>query len=282
MLIEIAVGDAYGVGFEYASENAHLNDLSKYIKHPTMDVDPGKYTDDTQMSLAVAELVMEQETWTPEIVVNKFIHAFKRDPRQGYSRALQAVLERFSTYRGFIGEVKGDSDRSGGAMRAGPCGIYKDIQEVKARAAIQASVTHNSKDGLAAAHAAALMTHYFIYDLGPKADLGKFLDEHSYCPSGSWDEPYLEKVNQKGWNHVRAAVTGIKEHSGLAACLKWMVSLGGDTDTSAAIAMAGGSCSKEMIKDLPQHLFNELESGSYGRSYIFMIDHLLLSMKGKL
>lgn len=34
MLLELAIGDAYGAGFEYADEMIALNDLSRYVKHP--------------------------------------------------------------------------------------------------------------------------------------------------------------------------------------------------------------------------------------------------------
>ena len=32
MLIELAVGDAYGAGFEYANENNPYNNLARYVQ----------------------------------------------------------------------------------------------------------------------------------------------------------------------------------------------------------------------------------------------------------
>ena len=80
MLLELAVGDAYGAGFEYADRaiiQGH-NDLSRYIKHQRHDIVPGCYTDDTQMSLAIAEAIVSGEPWTPLNLVNRFVAAFKR------------------------------------------------------------------------------------------------------------------------------------------------------------------------------------------------------------
>jgi ADP-ribosylglycohydrolase len=60
MLVEIAIGDAYGAAFEYAAPTADRpNDLSGYFQHPRHGIAPGCHTDDTQISLAVAEALLE-------------------------------------------------------------------------------------------------------------------------------------------------------------------------------------------------------------------------------
>src|SRR5690348_9192118 len=86
MLVEIGVGDAYGAGFEYASPAVvrQRNDLSGYFRR-RRPVDVGTYTDDTQMSIAVAELIASDAPWTRETIADKFVEVFKRDPRRGYA-----------------------------------------------------------------------------------------------------------------------------------------------------------------------------------------------------
>ncbi|QBD80454.1 ADP-ribosylglycohydrolase family protein [Ktedonosporobacter rubrisoli] len=51
MLLELAIGDAYGAGFEYVDPEMirRQNNLSHYVKHPRHAIRPGCYTDDTQM-----------------------------------------------------------------------------------------------------------------------------------------------------------------------------------------------------------------------------------------
>src|SRR5437667_12197056 len=82
MLLELAIGDAYGAGFEYADTDIinHYNDLSSYRMHPRHHIQPGSYTDDTQMSLAIAEAIVAGEPWTPAMLAHKFVEAFQRDP----------------------------------------------------------------------------------------------------------------------------------------------------------------------------------------------------------
>jgi hypothetical protein len=46
MLLELAIGDAYGAGFEYANEMIVDNNLSRYVPHPRHRPILGSYTDD--------------------------------------------------------------------------------------------------------------------------------------------------------------------------------------------------------------------------------------------
>jgi ADP-ribosylglycohydrolase len=106
MLFECAIGDSYGFGFEYADENLPLNTLDRYVKHPTYGrLRPGQYTDDTQMSIAIAEALVDGIQWEPYPLAQKFVEVFKRDPRDGYSKGFQAILESVNTGVQLIGKL---------------------------------------------------------------------------------------------------------------------------------------------------------------------------------
>ena len=80
MLVELAIGDAYGAGFEYASAafvQKH-NTLTAYASHPRHAIAPGAYTDDTQMTIAVVEAMLSPAPWTPQLLAHHFVAAFKR------------------------------------------------------------------------------------------------------------------------------------------------------------------------------------------------------------
>ena len=277
MLLELAVGDAYGAGFEYANEMVKKhNDLSRYIQHPRhLDIRPGQYTDDTQMSLAIAELILSDEEWTPLNIASRFVECFKRDPRTGYAGRFYQFLLETQDGRHFLDRIIPESDKSGAAMRAMPIGIYADLDEVIEKATIQARVTHDTINGVSAAVASALMTHYFLHDVGLKADLGQWLDIH--VPGDhQWSESYVGKVKSKGWMSVRAAITAVQRNDRLSELLKDCIEFTGDVDTVATIALAGASSSKEYKNDLPQHLPYALENGTYGREYLEKLDRQLL------
>ena len=275
MLVELAIGDAYGAGFEYAADwivRKH-NNLAAYVQHPRHGIRPGCYTDDTQMSLAVAEAIMSDEPWTPELLAEHFVSAFKRDPREGYAGSFYAFLNEIKDGPEFLARIRPDSDKSGAAMRACPIGVYRPLAEVIRRCTIQARLTHNTQDGINAAVAAALMTHYFIYRLGPKVDLGTFLAIHV---SGPWTAAWRGKVGAKGMHSVQAAVSAVMAHNSMSELLRACIALTGDVDTVATIGLAAGSCSVEIAQDLPPHLFAGLENGPFGRDYLRELDKRLM------
>ena len=280
MLLELAIGDAYGAGFEYVDTEMirRQNDLSGYVKHPRHTIQPGSYTDDTQMSLAIAEAIVSGEPWEPIMLARRFVDVFKRDPREGYARGFYHFLQNVHDGEQFLRDIRPASDKSGAAMRAAPIGIYPTIPLVIERCRLQAALTHNMPDGINAAVAAALMTHYFLYHLGPKKELGIFLEKYV---SGHWATPWSGTVKSQGWMSVQAAVTALTSSSAMSDVLKTCIQFSGDVDTVAAIALAAGSCSAEITQDLPSHLFDTLENGPYGKDYLRLLDMQLMAFLGE-
>lgn len=279
MLLELAVGDAYGAGFEYAQRQfiERFNDLNRYVQHPRHTICPGCYTDDTQMSLAIAEAIISGEDWTPLNLAERFVEVFKHDPREGYAGRFYAFLQRIKDGQAFLDEIIPTSDKSGAAMRAAPIGIFATVDEVLEKTRIQAAITHHTPDGIHAAQAAALMSHYFIYKLGEKKHLGAFIEAHV---PGKWENAWRGKVGSKGWMSVKAAITAVQQSGSIRDMLKACVEFGGDVDTVATIALAAASCSDEVQQDLPEHLIQSLKNGAYGREYIQKLDADLMAFAG--
>lgn len=276
MLMELAIGDAYGACFEFASDSfvRNRNMLIGYTQHPWHTMKPGSYTDDTQMSLAVAELILSEKPWEPEVIAGFFLQAFHRDPRKGYSKSMQSVLAAAKSPSDLLFLLDGNSICSGAAMRSAPIGVFPNPEEVASRAKIQAAVTHDTPDGKASAAAAALMAHYCLYAKGPKSALPEFLNDYL---SGEWRCKWSGKVGSLGMECVQAALTALMQTYSMTDLLKQCVSFTGDVDTVAAIALASGSCCSEMEQDLPGHLYEHLENERYGLNYIQQLDGLLMA-----
>jgi ADP-ribosyl-[dinitrogen reductase] hydrolase len=282
MLLELAIGDALGAGYEYVSDFrvAEGNDGKTYRQHPShMTLPPGHYTDDTQMSIAIAEVMLADVAWTPLALADSFVRCFRRDPRDGYARKFQAFLESVETGKEFLdgraayAKIYPASDRSGAAMRAAPIGLYRDIGDVMKRCRIQAVLTHDTDPGVYAAMASSLLTHYFAYGYGPKEEVGFFISR--YVP-GPWEYSYIGKVGMKGWQSAQAAITAVSKSSSMTELLKTCVAFTGDVDTVAAIAMPAGSLCTEIKQDLSPALYEGLENGAYGKDYIVDLDRRLL------
>ena len=275
MLLELAVGDAYGAGFEYADEMIVHNDLTGYVQHPRHNIKPGCYTDDTQMSIAIAETIVSQAAWTPQVLASNFVTAFQRDPREGYARKFYSFLCEITDGEEFLEKIHSSSNKSGAAMRAAPIGIYPTPEKVIEAATIQAAITHNTKDGINAAIAAALMSHYFLYRLGEKQHIADFIT--NFVP-GQWSSPWQGQVKTYGLMCVTAAITAVMRNDSMSSLLQDCIAFTGDVDTVAAIALAAGSCSQEIQQDIPSHLIAGLENGVYGRDYILELDKQLMGL----
>lgn len=280
MLVEIAVGDAYGAGMEYVPSEFLMehNNLNGYVAHPTHHaLKAGQYTDDTQMSIAVAETLLMAEDidrLTKKDFIKAFFHTFKRDPRDGYSRAFQTFLEEVESPEQFEATIISNSTKSGGAMRAGPVGLLSSLDQVNRIAALQASITHDTDLGKDAAKATALSVYYCRNRIGKKSDLDKFLNK--FVPGYKWSEDWSGKITSTGIYHVRAATTLIRKLDSLSNILHAVVAFEGDVDTAAAIAMAIGSQSEEIDNDLPEILYANLERGKYGFNYLEDLDYKLM------
>lgn len=274
MLLELAIGDAYGAGFEYAADRIvrDQNDLSRYIQHPKHGIAPGCYTDDAQMSIAIAEALLADEPWSPQLVTRHFVAALKRDPREGYAGAFYDFLQSIADADEFLQRIRPDSDKSGASMRACPLGVLPTVAQVLEYNRLQAAVTHNTSAGIEAAAAAGLMTHFLLYRLGPIADLPDFLLAHV---PGEWAIPWQGKVGAKGWMSVRAAITAVVANRRLSDLLRACIAYTGDVDTVATIALGAASCSTEYEQDLPSHLYESLENGPYGRDYLLQLERRL-------
>jgi len=297
MLVEIAIGDAYGAGFEFTSPDfiRKYNNL-KYTTHQSVlslavdqfRLDPtvihprqkhGRYTDDTQMSIAIAQVIVEQKPWTKEVLAESFVNAFKRDPRTGYARGFYNFLCDIQSGEEFLQNIRPHSDKSGAAMRAAPIGVFSTPEEVIEKCSLQASLTHDTPNGIASGNAAALMAHYFIYDKGPKKQLGAFIRD---LIPGKWDQEWKGSTSAKGIDCVCGAITAIQQSDTLSAVLKKCIDFGGDVDTVAAIAMGPASCCRELEQDIPENLIDGLENGPYGRDYIIGLDQKLMDLASRI
>lgn len=281
MLVELAVGDAYGAGFEYADPEfvrAH-NSLRGYVQHPThLGVRPGAYTDDTQMTLAIAELLISGEPWTVGALADHFVRAFHRDQREGYAGRFYQLLCSVADGDELRSRIRPDSDKSGAAMRAGPIGLLPTVPDVLHYAAVQARVTHDTPAGTEAAQAAALAVHYCNFAVGPVAEIGQWIDRQLRAAGGAggWARPWRGKVGARGWMSVRAALTVIAASRSLSEMLRRSVAFTGDVDTVATIALAAASRSTEVVNDVPDVLLRDLEDGPFGHGYLRQLDDRLL------
>ena len=216
------------------------------------------------MSIAVAETLLGGDP-TREAFADAFVRCFRRDPRQGYSRRMQRFIESCVDGADLLARIVPSSIKSGAAMRSAPVGLLPDLKEALRIAELQARITHDTEGGVTSAQAVALAAHALRYELCGRRDLPSWVAGHV---PGSWATPWSGRVGSPGVDSARAALWNVARHGSMAALLHACVSLGGDVDTVAAMALGIASCDSSVAQDIPPILLDGLEDGAYGRRYL--------------
>ena len=171
-LLGLAIGDALGRPTEFISD---LNALrEKYGPEGVMDFEgdwhpPGTYTDDTQMSLAIARALLKAGHRPLDELMTLMAEEFVRwnrspDNNRAPGNTCRAGCE--SLERGVPWRESGiaDSKGCGSAMRTAPIGLYfwDDEPRLLEVARASSSATHGHPTALAAAAGTALLVAWAV------------------------------------------------------------------------------------------------------------------------
>ena len=238
-MIGAIVGDIAGSRFEW--HNRKSKEFT-FLKGKGESRHPGRFTDDTAMTLAVADAIMKwraggdasYEALSAETV--KSMQEFgRRHPHAGYGGHFRRWLrdEDPQPY---------NSWGNGAAMRVSACGwAGQTLDEVKAISRAVTEVTHNHPEGIKGAEATAVATVL--------ARTGKSMEEiravivRDYYPLDfTLDEirpTYEFDVSCQG--SVPQALEAFFESTSFEDAIRNAISIGGDSDTIGAIcgAVAG-------------------------------------------
>ncbi|MGM9836808.1 MAG: ADP-ribosylglycohydrolase family protein [Muribaculaceae bacterium] len=215
-----------------------------------------RFTDDTVMTLAVAEWLMIDPEHRPGTLVACMQRLGRKYPYAGYGKMFSRwLMSGHPQPYGSFG--------NGSAMRVSPVGLYANsLEEALELARITASVSHNHPEGIKGAQAIAgcVFLHKNI-SLGEEEEIRRFITEKiGYNLDFNLDDirnAYGFDVTCQG--SVPVAIKAYLERSGYPAekALRLAISMGGDSDTigamTASIAGAkpfcvnGGGFSEELV-----------------------------------
>ncbi len=194
-----------------------------------------QFTDDSVMTIAVAEALMESEGGSDEEIKAALIGSMQkwgeRYPYAGYGGMFSGWLteEDPQPY---------NSCGNGSAMRVSSAGwLYDDLEETRRIARLSAEVTHNHPEGIKGAESVA--SAIFMARIGKSKDEIKdyIVKEFGYDLSRTCDEIrpsyYHVETCQKT---VPEAITAFMEGDDFEDVIRTAVSLGGDCDTLTCIA----------------------------------------------
>jgi ADP-ribosylglycohydrolase len=296
-LLGTAVGDALGrpvKGWSAARIAREHGEVRDMVGHP-----PGRYTEDTQMMIAVAEWLIGAEELDGARLADLVRDTY--DPDRDYGRTTTDFLRRLRS--GESWETAGEhafargSFGNGAAARIAPCALrFHRVPEALARGVETcASVTHSHPLGIAGAILQARQIALAVERRGEAIEAGPFaVDLRSTEPSAEFRHK-LRTVEECLARRVPARVVHDRLGSNATAlgsvptalfaflsrlesfedALVFAVNLGGEADSIGAMtgAIAGAYHGEAAI---PTRWLERLEEGPKGRTYIGQLADRLL------
>ncbi len=238
-MIGAIVGDVVGSRFEWHNRKSKQ---FTFLKGENESRHPCRFTDDSVMTLAVADAIMK---W----------HEAGGGSYEALSRAAIGSMRMFGRlypHAGYGGNfdywIHSDNPQpynswgNGSAMRVSACGwAGRTLDEVKAMSRAVTEVTHNHPEGIKGAEATAVAT--FLARTGKTMEEIKAVVVRDYYPLGfTLDEIrpiYAFDVSCQG--SVPQALEAFFESTSFEDAIRNAISIGGDSDTIGAIcgAVAG-------------------------------------------
>ena len=219
-------GDIVGSAYEF--NNTHDYNFQLLTDH-------SDFTDDTVMTLAVAQGLMDSYGKSDEAIREALIDAMKqlgsRYPNAGYGSKF---------YFWVLGDERQpyNSYGNGSAMRVSAAGwLYDSLEATEHAAKLTAEVTHNHPEGIKGAQATAAAI-YLARQGKTKEEIRNYIEEtYGYDlhkeMSDIISQGHGEEICQVS---VPQALVCFLLSDSYLDCIRKCVSIGGDSDTIAAIA----------------------------------------------
>ena len=247
------IGDIVGSVYEF--NNTKRTDFPFFS-------DRSSYTDDSIMTIAVAEWLLTDNEHTHESLERIMVRYADRYkfPMGGYGGGFAQWLfhpENLIDYR--TGEIAGrrvpyNSWGNGAAMRASAVGWkFRTLDETERVAAISASITHDHPEGIKGAQATAAAV-YMARSGYSKKEIKDYIERRfEYDLSTHTDE--IRKTY--GWEDscqgtVPPAIRSFLDSKDFEDAVRIAVSLGGDSDTLACIT---GGIAEAYYGEIPRDIF---------------------------
>lgn len=296
-LVGTAIGDALGMPFEMKkhTDPALMSWDGSFKDGSWHKLKSGQWTDDTQMSVALAQSLVKCQGFTPPDVARAYLAWYKSGDCRGMggtTRKAMIALEEGKSYT--ESGVSGvDVAGNGTAMRAAPLGIYyrDNLPALLDFAKEDAAITHNAfepiQGEIAVAVAAALLadrkvTHDQLIEavldhLHPSGIKTGLTTAHRLIKQNVFTDAALRIVaGPKGYiiETVATAFYCFARFASFEQAVVAAVKAGGDTDTVAAItgALAGTYYGLENIP-------NKYISGLEGYNDLAELDRKLFDRK---
>ena len=235
-IIGTIIGDIIGSRFEKQNIKSKKFDLF---------TEDSVFTDDTVLTMAILKAIKNDKSY-----LDMVIDFSERYPNRGYGGRFKEWLEG-DTSKGY------NSFGNGSAMRVSPIGEYFTGRKLLAETRRSSELSHNHPEGVKGAQCIALAIS-IAKDGSNKEELKATLEKHfNYDFERTLDEirPGYE-FSAICQTTVPESIICFLESSSYEDCIRNAISLGGDTDTMAA--MSGGIAAA--YYGIPDSFIDEMNS----------------------
>lgn len=197
-----------------------------------------RYTDDSVMTMAVAEWLLDDPTHSHKILEEKMVKFGELDPQRGYGGMFFSWLFVPKTINKDGIRRPYNSFGNGSAMRVSSVGwMFDTLEETELVAEISASITHNHPEGIKGAQSVAAAIFMARNGKSKKEIKDYIVSKYGYDLNRTCDEIRPRYgFNETCQGSVPEAIIAFLESHDYESAIRLAVSLGGDSDTQACIA----------------------------------------------
>ena len=253
-MIGAIIGDVAGSTFEFNN--------TKDYNFPIY-AEGSSFTDDTICSIAIAEWLLEDNTYSIDTLQSKLVELGMAYPYPmgGYGKTFSTwlfhprYLRDCDTEEKLKGRKPYHSCGNGSAMRVSAVGwLFDTLEETERVAGISAEVTHNHPVGIKGAQAIAAAI-FMARNNATKNEIRTYIEnKYGYDLSRTCDEIRPTYFFADSCGHtVPPAIIAFLDSKDFEDAIRLAISLGGDSDTIACMA---GGIAESFYRDIPQHLLN--------------------------
>ncbi len=251
-MLGLAVGDALGAPLEFLDRNEiqeRYGTVRNMLAGGWLDTNPGEVTDDTQMALAIARSIVESRSVDPSDIAKRFVawfHSQPKDVGNTTGRSLRHLADGVPWNEAGVRtltDLGGSAPSNGSLMRSAPIGLAcRRDAEANTRYSIDVSrITHSDPLACWSCVSFDLAIAALISETGDALRAAASVPEPrvsaAVIQSSSVDR---DDVRSGGYvlETLAAAFWAFRNYDGFEDVVVAAVNLGGDADTTGAVAGA--------------------------------------------
>jgi ADP-ribosyl-[dinitrogen reductase] hydrolase len=249
-LLGLAVGDALGTTLEFSVRDSRER-ITDIVGGGSFRLEPGQWTDDTSMALALADSLITCDGLDEQDLMNRFVSWMDEGAYSSNGRCfdvgntVSAALSRFkATGDPITGSTDPRSAGNGSLMRLAPVAIryWDDRIAQRDGAARQSRTTHGAAEAVDACVVFAEMVADAIAGFS-RSEVLRNRNEEPWAGqigdivAGSWRGKPRQEVHSSGYvaHSLEAALWCVGRTGSFEEAVLLATNLGGDADTTGAI-----------------------------------------------